>query len=160
MKPYVCILMLCLPLRHLHINSAFGYRLNPVTGKYQLHGGVDLHARQDTVFAILNGTVRSAGFNNGLGFNVCLQHGNIQSTYGHLREIMVGTSDSVRAGQPIGITGYSGRVTGEHLHFSLKYKGRLIDPINFLYELLIKNENEQKLQSTSCSAFRKADHGN
>ncbi|AYL95331.1 M23 family metallopeptidase [Mucilaginibacter celer] len=160
MKAYVCILMLCLPLRHLHINSAFGYRVNPVTGKYQLHGGVDLQARRDTVFAILNGTVRSAGFNNDLGFNICLQHGNIQSTYGHLREIMVGTKDSVRAGQPIGISGSSGRVTGEHLHFCLKYRGRPIDPINFLYELLIKKENEQKLQITSGSAFGEADHGN
>lgn len=160
MKICFSILMICLPLKHLHVNSPFGNRKHPITGKYLLHGGIDLRASHDTVFAILDGVVRYAGYSDGLGLNICLQHGNVQSLYGHLREIMVVPADSVKAGQPIGITGYSGRVTGEHLHFCLKYKGRLIDPIKFLYELLTKNENEQKLQSTSSSAFGKVDHGN
>jgi len=107
MKMCFCILMICLPLRHLHINSAFGYRKHPVTGNYQLHRGIALRARHDTVFAILDGVVRSAGFNRDLGLNICLQHGNIQSVYGHLREVMVIPEDSISAGQPIGITGYA-----------------------------------------------------
>lgn len=160
MKASLFILLLCLPLRHLHINSPFGYRKHPVYRKYQLHDGIDFCARHDTVFAVLDGVVRSAGFSDGLGWNICLRHGNVLSVYGHLSEIIVSSADSVREGQPIGITGATGCVTGEHLHFSLMYKGRLINPIKFFYELLIKNENEQKLQSTSGSAFGKANRGN
>ncbi|NHA03250.1 M23 family metallopeptidase [Mucilaginibacter sp. HC2] len=154
MKMLISICLVCLPLKHLKINSDFGYRIHPVTGKYALHAGADFKARRDTVYAILNGVVKSTGYDDGLGINIRLGHGNVESIYGHLSRVLVGAQDSVTAGEPIGITGATGRVTGEHLHFSICYKYKYINPIKFLYELLIKQENEQKLQSTSHSAFR------
>jgi murein DD-endopeptidase MepM/ murein hydrolase activator NlpD len=153
--------LVCLPLKHLKINSDFGYRIHPLTGRYALHEGVDFKARHDTVYAILDGSVKSVGYDNGLGINIRLFHGEVESIYGHLSEILVTTQDSVSAGQPIGITGATGRVTGEHLHFSIRYRHRYINPIKFLYELLIKQENErQKFQKTPHPAFGKADRGN
>jgi murein DD-endopeptidase MepM/ murein hydrolase activator NlpD len=136
--------MVCLPLKYLHINSDFGYRSHPISGKYALHSGIDLHARQDTVLAILDGIVASTGYQeNGLGINVRLEHGQeIQSVYGHLSQVLVGVGASVSAGEPIGITGATGKVTGEHLHFSIRYKMQSIHPIQFLYALLIKKQNE------------------
>jgi murein DD-endopeptidase MepM/ murein hydrolase activator NlpD len=144
MKLLISFCLVCLPLKHLKINSEYGYRIHPLTGKYAMHGGVDLKARHDTVYAILDGLVKSTGYDNNLGINIRLAHGEVESVYGHLSRILVITSDSVTAGEPIGITGATGRVTGEHLHFSIYYRHKYINPIKFLYELLIKQENERQ----------------
>jgi murein DD-endopeptidase MepM/ murein hydrolase activator NlpD len=157
MKILISLCLVCLPLKHLKINSDFGYRIHPLTGKYAMHAGVDLKARHDTVFAILDGLVKSTGYDAGLGINIRLAHGDVESVYGHLSQILVVTQDSVTAGEPIGITGATGHVTGEHLHFSICYRHKYINPIKFFYELLIKQENEQNFQSTADPAFRQAD---
>ncbi|MEO6849195.1 MAG: M23 family metallopeptidase [Mucilaginibacter sp.] len=157
MKILISFCLVCLPLKHLKINSGYGYRIHPLTGKYAMHAGVDLKARHDTVYAILNGLVRSTGYDNGLGINIRLAHGAVESIYGHLSQVFVLTTDSVTAGEPIGVTGASGHVTGEHLHFSICYRHQHINPIKFLYELLKKQENEQNFQSTADPAFRQAD---
>lgn len=157
MKILISFCLVCLPLKHLKINSDFGYRIHPVTGKYAMHAGVDLKARHDTVYAILNGVVKSTGYNDFLGINIRLVHCDFESVYGHLSQVFIREQDSVTAGEAIGITGATGRVTGEHLHFSICYRHKYINPIKFLYELLIKQENEQKFQSTADPAFRQAD---
>lgn len=154
MKILISFCLVCLPLKHLKINSDYGYRIHPLTGKYAMHEGVDLKARHDTVYAILDGLVRSTGYDDGLGVYIKLDHGEVASVYGHLSQILVGTNDSVAAGDPIGITGASGHVTGEHLHLSICYRHKYINPIKFLYELLKKQEHErQKFQSTPDPAF-------
>ncbi|QEC74595.1 M23 family metallopeptidase [Mucilaginibacter ginsenosidivorax] len=106
MKILISICLVCLPLNHLTINSDFGYRLHPLTGKYGLHAGVDFKARHDTVYAILNGLVKSMGYDDRLGINIHLKHGDVESIYGHLSQVLVGPQDTVTAGEPIGITGY------------------------------------------------------
>lgn len=160
MKTLLNLCLVCLPLKHLQVNSAFGYRIHPLTGNYALHTGVDLQARHDTVYAVLGGLVEFLGYNDHLGVYIRLQHGPIESLYGHLDEVLVRRQDLVMAGEPIAITGTTGRVTGEHLHFSVCFRHQYINPIKFLYELLIKNKNEQKFQSTAGTAFRQADRGN
>ncbi|MFA6082806.1 M23 family metallopeptidase [Mucilaginibacter sp.] len=157
MKLLISFCLVCLPLKHLKINSEYGYRIHPLTGKYAMHAGVDLKAQHDTVYAILSGLVRSSGYDNGLGINIRLDHGAVESIYGHLSQIFVTPADSVTAGEPIGITGATGHVTGEHLHFSICYRHQYINPIKFLYKLLKKQENEQNFQSTADPAFRQAD---
>lgn len=152
--------LICLPLKHLHINSTYGYRNHPLTRKYTLHAGLDLQAHHDTVFAIMDGVVTSVGYDQALGINIRLSHGEIKSVYGHLSQVFVGQGQTLKAGAPIAITGATGRVTGEHLHFSICYKKHFINPIQFLYKMLIQNENEQELQSTTRAAFRETDRGN
>lgn len=132
MKWLPFLLVCCLPLRHLHLNSPFGNRPDPIDGQLRKHEGIDLRARSDTVFAVLNGIIDQAGFSAGLGLNVKIGHGEISTEYGHLREVFVKVHSQITAGTPIGITGRSGRATGEHLHFGVRYRGRPIDPIKFL----------------------------
>jgi murein DD-endopeptidase MepM/ murein hydrolase activator NlpD len=127
--------MVSLPLRHLALTSPFGYRLHPVTGKYCFHSGVDLRAHKDTVFAVLPGTVMETSVNPLLGVYIRLDHGNFRSSYGHLSQIFVLPGDTVAAGAAIGLSGSTGRVTGEHLHFSIQYKHRYINPLAFLYAI-------------------------
>jgi len=129
----------CLPLRHLRPTSGFGWRVHPITGKFQFHKGIDLAARQDTVYSILDGVIGSIGNNSLIGNYILINHsGIVQSLYGHLSAIAALPGERVAAGQPIGITGATGRVTGEHLHFSIKYQGREISPLIFLIGLLAK----------------------
>ena len=55
MKILASILCCCLPLKHLHLNSAYGNRIHPLTGQLKFHSGIDLKARNDTVFAVSGG---------------------------------------------------------------------------------------------------------
>lgn len=145
MKLLISLCLVCLPLKHLRLNSAFGYRNHPLTGTRKLHEGIDLHARRDTVYAVMDGLVTYAGYEDGLGIHIRLQHGVLSSVYGHLSRVFTGPRDSVRAGEPIGITGATGRVTGEHLHLSIRYGDRYIDPLQFLYQTIIHHGKIQKL---------------
>jgi murein DD-endopeptidase MepM/ murein hydrolase activator NlpD len=138
MNKFLLIVLCCLPLHHLSLTSGFGYRVHPVTGKYSFHSGIDLKAHSDTVFAVLSGTVNSTGFNPFLGVFIRLAHADFETSYGHLSQIFVLPGDSVSVGDTIGITGATGRVTGEHLHFSVCFKGRPIDPVYFLEKLVSK----------------------
>ncbi|MFS2185643.1 M23 family metallopeptidase [Mucilaginibacter sp. Mucisp84] len=132
-----------MPLKHLVLTSGYGYRIHPVTAKFSFHPGVDLHARHDTVFAIADGVVAAIGYQDLLGICIRLNHNGLQSVYGHLSQVWVSAGDSVISGQPIAISGATGRVTGEHLHFSVLYLGKPIDPIQFLYHLLSYNQNHE-----------------
>jgi len=138
MKALICCMVFCLPLRHLSITSDFGYRIHPVTRHYAFHAGTDFRAHHDTVYAICSGCL-SLGYDHFLGIYIRVLRGDLQITYGHLSQVL--TIDSVKAGDPIAITGATGRVTGEHLHLSIKYKGLPIDPLKFLYELTIKTKS-------------------
>ncbi len=129
-----------LPLLQLRVNSSFGNRTHPVTGQPDLHKGVDLAARCDPVLSVMDGTVSGTGSNSILGNFVRIKHGEFQSIYGHLSYILVTPGEPVTAGQFIGITGSTGRVTGEHLHFSIRFKDKYLNPLHFLKSLLLPEQ--------------------
>ncbi|MBD1424031.1 M23 family metallopeptidase [Sphingobacterium arenae] len=124
-----------IPLARLSVTSPFGPRVHPVTGRPNNHNGVDLAARSDPVFSVLDGIVIETGNHPNLGKYVRTLHGDVEIIYGHLSRLLVSTGATVTVGQPIGITGATGRVTGEHLHFSVKFNGRYLDPLKFLRRL-------------------------
>lgn len=122
-----------LPLNQIALTSPFGYRTHPVTGEQnKFHSGVDLASSRDTVFSILHGVVEKSGYSVLLGNYVIVKHGEYTSTYGHLSTRFVLTDQPVKAGSPLGITGSTGRVTGEHLHFTVKHRNKYINPLLFL----------------------------
>jgi murein DD-endopeptidase MepM/ murein hydrolase activator NlpD len=126
-----------LPLRSLQITSHFGFRIHPVTGLWQFHNGVDLRARRDTVFAVMDGVVIQTGYDRLLGIYIKVAHtADLTSIYGHLSVPWVFPGETVNSDQAVGLTGCSGRTTGEHLHFSILYGGRYIDPLKFLSHIL------------------------
>lgn len=126
-----------LPLMNMSLTSRFGYRTHPVTKKTNIfHSGIDLAGRSDSVYSILHGTVIASGYSRLLGNYVRIKHGNYESVVGHLSTRFVLKGDPVSAGFPIGITGTTGRVTGEHLHFTIKYKGKYINPLPFLARII------------------------
>src|ERR1700743_2474130 len=138
----IVLFAICLPLRHLEITSPFGYRIHPVTKIYSFHNGVDLRAQSDTVYAVSDGIVKAAGYDDKFGLFIHLNHWSFQSSYGHLKQVFVNVGDTAFAGQPIGITGRPRLGTGEQLHFSICCGKRSVDPLEFLYQQLILQHHE------------------
>lgn len=122
-------LSVCYPLSYIKINSPYGYRKDPFTGKRKFHNGIDLHARSAKVFAMMQGRVIAVGQDKVSGKYVTLRHGNFTVSYCHLSQISVSQGQDVLSGDVVGITGNTGRSTGEHLHITCKYNGNYIDPI-------------------------------
>ena len=117
-----------LPLDTLIVTSPFGYRIDPFTRKRKMHSGMDFRASSDNVYAMMPGKVVKVGYDKVSGKYVTIQHGNITVSYCHLSETLVKKNTFVEAGYVVGITGNTGRSTGEHLHLACKIKGRAIDP--------------------------------
>lgn len=125
-------LSVCYPLSSVKINSPYGYRKDPFTGKRKFHNGIDLHARSAKVFAMMQGRVLKVGQDKVSGKYVTLQHGSFIVSYCHLSQISVSQGQAVLPGDVVGITGNTGRCTGEHLHISIRHNGEHINPRIFL----------------------------
>ena len=119
------------------LSSEYGYRVNPVSGVYKLHAGVDIRASYGTaVWASEGGTVILAGWNGGYGNCVMINHGDGYTTlYGHMSSISVSVGQTVNQGQTVGYVGSTGNSTGPHLHFEVRASstGGTMDPMSFSY---------------------------
>lgn len=133
------------PLPQLRITSPYGMRMHPIKKKREFHAGIDLAARGDTITSILDGVVVSAGYHRYLGYHVKVKHGDYTATYGHLSKYFVLEGEHVVSGMKIGVSGNTGRSTGEHLHFAIHYKGHPVNPLQFLYRLMSINQQYAKL---------------
>jgi murein DD-endopeptidase MepM/ murein hydrolase activator NlpD len=124
------------PLRNYRVTSSFGPRINPVTGNFRVHQGLDLAAPLGTeVYAVREGVVTEQGEDTIYGKYIIIQHGdNWVSLYGHLSEIDTVLLSRVRSGTVIGKVGSTGQSTGPHLHFELRQHGRAQDPGKYLFK--------------------------
>jgi len=112
-------------------------RLDPVgKKKVRPHYGIDLAVDEGTpVWATARGVVVFAGWKDGYGNVIYLDHENGMTTrYAHLVEILVKTGHHVVRGETIGLSGATGRVTGEHLHYEVRIKGEPVNPRPYLPE--------------------------
>jgi len=116
-----------MPIKGNYITSPYGYR----PAFRRTHKGVDMRsAVGDTVYAAFTGKVRLTKFERGgYGFYVILRHDNgLETVYGHLTRFLVQPNQFVKAGQPIALSGNTGRSTGPHLHFETRFMGYAINP--------------------------------
>jgi murein DD-endopeptidase MepM/ murein hydrolase activator NlpD len=124
-----------LPVKHSWISSTFGKRIDPFTGKISVHEGVDFPVPVGTpIYASAGGVVDYAGFNpSGFGNLVEIDHGNgVMTRYAHTSKLLVKVGQIVKRGQKIALSGDSGRSTGPHLHFEVRYNGVAQNPLRFL----------------------------
>ena len=112
--------------------------MHPILKVYKYHSGIDLSARTDFVYAVMEGRIKTVGYNDLIGNYVFLNCGAMEFGYGHLSIINVKIGDTVKCGDILGITGNTGLSTGEHLHFIVRYENMNLDPVAFLKELLAK----------------------
>jgi murein DD-endopeptidase MepM/ murein hydrolase activator NlpD len=116
--------------------DAYGKRVHPISGKELFHEGLDLAPGWGArVVASQSGQVRFANIRAGYGRLIILDHGNgISTWYAHLDEILVKPLQRVKQGQLIGRVGNTGRVTGPHLHFEVRLKGKPQNPLLYLVQ--------------------------
>lgn len=124
------------PVRNQTITSTYGFRKDPFNGGRKMHKGIDFSGKIGSeLYAIAPGRVVSAGERIGYGKTVEIDHGlGFTTLYAHLSKINVKRGDWVRPGNIVGLAGSSGRSTGPHLHYEIRYKGTPFDPINFVKE--------------------------
>jgi len=114
--------------------SGFGYRIDPFTGQQAMHEGIDFITDMGTpVVAAAGGVVQFAGFHPQYGNMVDIDHGNdLVTRYAHLSKVLVKEGDMLQRGRHIADSGSTGRSTGPHLHFEVRFRGVAQNPARFL----------------------------
>ena len=115
-------------------SSNFGWRMDPFTGVNAMHEGVDYVVEYGTpIHASAGGVVAYAGLHPQYGNMVEIDHGNdIITRYAHASKLMVKVGQVVRRGEKVAEVGSTGRSTGNHLHFEVRYQGVAQNPVRFL----------------------------
>lgn len=115
-------------------SSNFGWRIDPFTGQSAMHEGVDYVVPQGTpIQAAASGIVVYAALHPQFGNLVEIDHGNdILTRYAHASKLMAEVGQVVKRGQLIALVGSTGRSTGNHLHFEVRFKGLAQNPVRFL----------------------------
>lgn len=147
-----------------YVTSGFKMR------KFRFHYGTDLKLNiGDPVHSAFNGKVRITGYEaGGYGNYVVIRHDNgLETVYGHLSKILVRENQPLRAGDILGLGGNTGRSTGPHLHFEVRYLGNAINPeklFDFAYHMPINDTyvitkngsfDYQYAKSAHSEAYRK-----
>ena len=127
------------------LTSPFGYR----EFDQKFHKGIDLGTGSENIptYAVLSGTVTYAGYDDTAGNMIIIDHGNgLVTKYMHHSAVYVSVGDKVERGQQIGLSGTTGRSTGNHLHFQVEKNGTAVDPMTYLTassEDVTETETEQ-----------------
>lgn len=124
------------PLKRIIPTSQFGWRKHPVTGEIKFHTGIDLKAYYEPVYCIADGVVSFAGQGDIEGNYVIIDHGQVSSVYCHLNKSLCKTGEVIKAGKVLGISGNTGRSTGPHLHFGVRWIDRRVNPGLLISQLL------------------------
>lgn len=116
------------------LSSPFGKRSDPFNAKSAAHKGVDLASNTgNKIKSMAEGKITRAGWGNGYGKVVEIDHGNgFKTKYAHMNAIYVKQGESIKQGQTIGEVGSTGRSTGPHLHYEILYDGVQVDPMVFI----------------------------
>ncbi len=114
--------------------SGFGMRIDPITGQNAPHEGIDFIAQPGTpIVAAAGGVVLAAEWHHQYGNMVEIDHGgDIVTRYAHASALHVKPGDIVKRGKKIADVGSTGRSTGPHLHFEVRFKGIAQNPARFL----------------------------
>jgi len=139
-----------LPDLDVKVTSGFGRRNHPVLGEILAHNGLDIRAPIGTrVQATANGMVSVSEHQNGYGNVVKIEHAfGFQTVYAHLNKLLVKPGDLIKKGTIIAESGNTGRSTGPHLHYEVRFKTMPLDSANFInwnqqdFDYVFKNEKE------------------
>ncbi len=135
-----------LPLDDMQVTSAFGMR------RYRWHYGADFRLQiGDTIRAAFDGIVRIRSYDpRGYGNYILLRHYNgLETLYGHMSKLLVDVGQEVRAGDPIGLGGNTGRSSGPHLHYEVRYQGSALNPAD-IYDFQERKLHAQDFTVTAA----------
>lgn len=141
------------PIEFARLSSNFGMRRHPVLGRMRAHKGVDYAARTGTpIMAAGDGRIELAGWKNGYGKTVIINHGQGRSTlYAHMSALGKYTRGQfVPQGAIIGRVGSTGLATGPHLHYEFRVGGKQVNP------LTVTMPKPEPLRGADLAKFRSA----
>lgn len=118
------------PVKTPRVTSGFGYRRDPFTGDLAEHSGIDFRGEKgDLALATAPGTVVYVGDRGNYGLSVDIDHGmGLVTRFAHLEEALVKVGDELQVGSTVALIGNSGRSTGRHLHYEVRYNGQPYNP--------------------------------
>ncbi len=133
--------------------SGFGWRIDPIYRTRRFHAGMDFAAATGTdIFATGNGTIVSAGWEQGYGNCVQINHGfGYLTLYGHMSRIKVRKGQKVKRGEVIGEVGNTGKSTGPHLHYEVHLRGQVMNPHHYYFLDLSPAEYDRMIQMSDNS---------
>ena len=146
------------PLKYKRIASNFGYRIHPVTKRKSFHAGLDLPAKHGTpIYAPASGVVEYAAKKGAYGNFLLIAHSyGFKTAYGHLSRYIVKSGDYVTKGQKIAYVGSTGRSTGPHLHYEIRYLTKWVNPKPFMFWNLDNiNEISAKITKVNWNSILK-----
>lgn len=116
--------------------SGYGYRVDPIYGTAKFHEGMDFSAAVGTpVYATGDGVVKQTGWNSGYGNSIEIDHGyDYLTRYAHLSKSYVTRGQQIKRGDLIGLVGSTGKSTGPHLHYEVRYKNRAMNPVHYYFQ--------------------------
>ncbi|MCL2008216.1 MAG: M23 family metallopeptidase [Treponema sp.] len=119
-----------------HISMPFGQNINPFTGQYYIHRGIDISTFRsgDPIVVTADGQVVAVEYDhNGFGNNVIIRHRHgFYTRYAHMQTFRVTTGQRVQQGQVIGYIGNTGLSTGPHLHYEVHIGSDVVDPYRYI----------------------------
>lgn len=125
--------------------SGYGYRRDPIYGTTKFHEGMDFSAPVGTpVYATADGQVSKAAWQGAYGNAIDISHGyNYMTRYAHLSRMTVHQGQTVHRGDLIGYVGNTGKSTGPHLHYEVRYRGQPQNPVNYYFYDLTPEQYEE-----------------
>lgn len=131
------------PLSHIQVISQYGMRMHPIMHKRMMHQGIDLRAKYEEVYSVMDGEVITVSSDKRSGRYVTVRYpGSYICSYCHLSQPLVKKGDRVKAGEVIAISGNTGMSTAAHLHFGVRNaSGERMDPL-VLLEFIRKTKED------------------
>ncbi len=153
-------MLLCIPAIQPVMNknlkrmaSGYGYRIDPIYKTPKFHAGMDFSGEIGTnIFATGKGVIEFRGWMQGYGNAVIVDHGyGYKTLYGHLNNFVstLKVGSPVVRGQVIAYMGNTGKSTGPHVHYEVRYKGKVVDPRNYYYMDLTPKQYDEMIQIVS-----------
>ena len=135
-------------IKDFTMSSGYGVRRDPIYGSSKFHAGLDFAAKTGTpVFATADGKVTEAGRQSGYGNCIDISHGyNYLTRYAHLSEVLVKPGQEVKRGEMIGRVGSTGKSTGPHLHYEVRFKDEPQNQLNYYFMDLTPEEYAEMVQ--------------
>lgn len=134
-----------------HVASGWGWRIHPIDKVAKFHYGMDFSAAKGTdIHSTGNGIVEKVYRSASYGNAIIIDHGfNYKTLYAHMSGFNVKRGQKVNRGQIIGFVGNTGRSSGAHLHYEVRYKGTKVDPKNYYFNDLTPEQYEEMIAKSA-----------
>jgi murein DD-endopeptidase MepM/ murein hydrolase activator NlpD len=128
--------------------SGYGMRIDPIYKTAKFHSGMDFSANIGTpIYATGDGVIKKAGWESGYGKIIIINHGfGYETWYAHLNDYDVRVGQKVKRGEVIGKVGNTGKSTGPHLHYEVRLKGKVVNPVNYYFMDLSAEDYDKMIE--------------